>query len=96
MRWLIVLFAVVLNIAGLVLVAAPMLVSYAEIPSRNVTCETCGTPEVQAALARAAAVGRNQVVGQLDRVFPVLVALGLINVAAIVVLTLSPRRRHAA
>ena len=40
---------------------APAFVTYAQLPPTGVTCTACGSPEIQAALAHAAAIGREQV-----------------------------------
>jgi hypothetical protein len=95
MRWISVVFAVLINVAVLAWVAAPMLVTYAEIPPREVTCEACASPEVQRALAHAASIGRAQILSQVTRVYPALVGLSIVNLAFLIVF-ISGRQRSAA
>jgi hypothetical protein len=96
MRWAALVLAILINIGVLAWVAMPMLVIYAEFPPREVTCESCASPDVQQALARAASVGRTQVLRQFDRVFPVLAALSIFNVALLATVLALSRRRNAA
>ena len=56
---------IVVNVIVLAVTFSPFLVTYAEIPPKDISCSVCGSPEVSAALARAAAAGRAQI---LERV----------------------------
>jgi len=96
MRWVAPLLAVVVNIVFLALAVAPAMVTYAQVPPPDIVCISCVSPDVQIALAQAAASGRAQIVGQLHRMFPVLCALGVVNIALVSVLTVLYVRKRVA
>jgi hypothetical protein len=68
------------NVVGLVRIAGPQSVIYAEVVPKDVTCEGCEAFQVQAALARAAAVGRGQILGDGEAKFYWLIAVLLTNI----------------
>jgi len=96
MRWAPLVLAILVNLSVLAWATMPMLITYAEIPPPEITCESCAAPDAQRALARAAAAGRAQVLRQAERVFPILVGLSLFNVALLAIVLLQSRRRRAA
>ena len=96
MRWIALAVIVALNVAVLTWLAMPFLVTYAEITPQDITCSICAGPEVQHALARAAAVGRGQILEKVQAAFPVFVGLGLANLAFVLVFAMLVGRHRAA
>ena len=82
-RWLLLAIAVVSNLIAIAVALAPGVVTHAELPLRDVTCSTCATPEVQSALARAAAIGRTQIQALVQSNMWLLAAMALVNVIVV-------------
>jgi hypothetical protein len=74
--------ALCVNAVGLVRIAGSQFITYAEVVPKEVTCEGCEAPQVQAALARAAAAGRGQVLGDGQAKFYWLIAVLLTNIVS--------------
>jgi hypothetical protein len=74
--------AIVVNVIVLAVTFVPFLVTYADIPPRDISCSVCGTPEVSAALARAAAEGRGQILEQVHRIWLWWLIPAAVNVVA--------------
>ena len=81
-RWLILALAGVMNIATVLVAWAPSVVTYAEVLPPNFACSTC-TPEMQAAVIRAAAVGRAQIQSLVASSASLLVGLAIGNLAVL-------------
>jgi hypothetical protein len=79
-RWLIFTAVVVANLAVAFVALAPGAVTYAEIAPVGVTCSTCSNPEVQAALIRAAAAGRAQIISLIDSSARGVIAVATLNI----------------
>ena len=60
---LLVVLALIVNVAVLVRVGGPLFVDYVPLVPEGFTCHGCESPEVQKALAQAAAAGRAQIQG---------------------------------
>ena len=70
--WIVVAIVGVVLLANFVVLAAtfmPFLVTYADVPPQGITCAQCANPEVQGALARAAAYGRSEILIHVQRVW---------------------------
>jgi hypothetical protein len=91
-RWALFLLTVITNLfwAASSLVAG--FVTWAQIVPKEVTCITCNQPEVQAALIKAASIGRSQIISTLPSVYLVS-ALALFNILVIAVLLFKYHRR---
>ena len=70
------------NVVGLFRLVGAQSVTYAEVVPKGITCEGCETPQVQAALARAAAAGRGQILGDGEDKFHWLIAVLLTNIVS--------------
>ena len=81
-RWLLLGIAVVMNIATVLVALSPSVVTYAEILPPNIVCSTC-PPEAQAAVIRAAAVGRAQIQSLVASNASLLIGLAIANLAAV-------------
>ena len=81
-RWLLLAVAVVANVAAVFVAFSPSVVTYADVQPSGVTCTTC-TSEAQAAVIRAAAIGRAQIQGLIQSNAWLLVALALVNIAVV-------------
>ena len=75
----------VLNIGVIAAALAPSFVTYAKLPVPNVVCGNCANPEVQLALAKAAAIGRNETASRIIELWPWWLLLVVMNVAAPVI-----------
>jgi hypothetical protein len=81
-RWLILAIALAINVAIVLVALAPSVVTYAEVLPPNMVCSPC-TPEAQAAVIRAAAVGRAQIQSLVASSAPLLVGLAIANLAVL-------------
>jgi hypothetical protein len=79
-RWLILVAVVAANLLGVSAALLPTLVTWAEIAPIGISCATCSSPEVQAALTRAASAGRGQIVAFIHSYSWVVIAVALLNV----------------
>ena len=82
-HWITFFVAVLLNLAGIFFALSPGLVTYAEVPPKEISCSLCSTPEVQQALIRAVALGRSQISGLLQSNTWLIITVGAINVVLI-------------
>jgi hypothetical protein len=82
-RWLLFAVAVIANLAAIAIAVAPGIVTHAELPPTTVACPSCSTPEIQSALARAAAIGRTQIQALVQSNMWFLVAIALVNVGIV-------------
>ena len=82
-RWLLFAIAVIANLAAIAIAVAPGVVTHAELPPSVIACASCTTPEVQSALARAAAIGRTQIQALVQSNIWLLVAVALVNVGVV-------------
>ena len=77
-----VVIAFAVNVSVLLNIGGRLFVTYAELPPQGIACPACDAPDVQKALARAAAYGRSQIQsGSGETLIWLAVALLLINVA---------------
>jgi hypothetical protein len=72
----------VVNIGVIAAVLLPSFVTYAKLPVPNVVCGNCANPEVQLALAKAAAIGRSETASRIIDLWPWWLLLVVMNVAA--------------
>ena len=81
---LIVVLAVVLvvNVVGLLNIGGALFVTHADAVPKDISCQGCEAPQVQAALARAASAGRAQVQRHGESAVWWAVALVVVNLAA--------------
>jgi hypothetical protein len=96
MRWVALSVAVLINVFVLACVAVPFLITYAEVPPHDVSCALCAQPEVQRALARAAAIGRAEILQRVEFVFPAFISLELANIAFLIAFAAYHGRKRAA
>jgi hypothetical protein len=71
----VILSCVALGLVGL----SPAIVTYAELPPVGISCNSCSTPDVSLALAKAAAAGRAQIQSLAMSNGWLLVVLGAVN-----------------
>ena len=81
-RWLLLIVAVLVNVAAVLVALSPSVVTYADVQPKGVTCIAC-TAEAQTAVIRAAAIGRSQVQSLVGSNAWLLVTLALVNVAVV-------------
>jgi len=81
-RWLLFTVAVLVNVAAVLVALSPSVVTYADVQPAGVTCTTC-TAEAQAAVIRAAAIGRAQIQSLVGSNEWLLIAIALANVAVV-------------
>src|SRR6185312_17367246 len=84
--WTVVAIVSLVVLANIVVVGItflPLLVTYAEVPPTGVACGHCTEPEVQRALARAAAIGRGQILERVQSVWLWWLLPAVLNVAAV-------------
>jgi hypothetical protein len=81
---LISLLIVVLVVNAVVLWAAmaPLFVTYAKVPTPPVACGTCSEPQVQRALAEAAAYARGEAASRIADMWPWWLLLVAVNIGA--------------
>lgn len=84
MRWLLMCVVFLANVEAVFLALAPTLVTFAEVLPHGINCTLCGSPEVTAALIRAASAGRAQVIGVASSYSWLLVAVACFNLAAVI------------
>jgi hypothetical protein len=84
---LIAVLAVVLvvNVVALFNIGGALFVTYADAVPKDISCQGCDAPQVQAALARAASAGRSQIQSRGESALWWAVALIVVNLAAPVI-----------
>lgn len=83
-RWLLIGIVLLANIAVVFFALAPTLVTFAEVLPNGVNCVSCDSPEVKAALIRAASAGRSQVVGVFSSNSWLFIFVACFNIAALI------------
>jgi hypothetical protein len=91
--WFTIAAVLVANAALIFFAVAPGVVTYAELQPAGITCSSCTSPEVQAALTRAASAGRAQIQGLVLSHMWWVAALAIANFVVVLVLLFGNTRR---
>ena len=86
MRWIALLVVVAANVLMWLQVISPTLVTWAKVVPDGVTCGLCGAPEVQAALATAAEVGRTHMAQHIHVAAAWVAAVAALNILVVALL----------
>ncbi len=89
-RWFLIGAVLLANIAAVLFALLPTLVTFAEVLPDGVYCAACESPEVKAALIRAASAGRLQVIGISSSYNWLFIFVASFNVAALVAALFNP------
>lgn len=89
-RLIILLSTILINFALGSFAVVPGMVTYAEIVPPNLNCPDCSNPEVQQALLRAVACGRQQVLNFYEHGAWVIYLLCAVNVAFVALVIFQP------
>lgn len=80
--WSLFFLTVIANLLWAVLSIGTGFITWAEIVPKEISCSLCAQPEVQAALIKAASIGRSQIISTLPSTWLVS-ALALFNIVVI-------------
>ena len=76
------LVVLALNVGVIGSALLPLFVTFAQLPVPAVACVGCEDPQVQRALAQAAAIGRSETASRIASMWPLWLLLALTNVSA--------------
>ncbi len=89
-RWFLIGIVLLANIATVLFALTPILATFAEVVPDGISCGSCDSPEVMAALIRSAIAGRAQIIGVVSSNSWLFISIACFNVVAVIAALFMP------